>query len=74
MILLKSNIYVSKDLIFADEVLFRKFGKTMLSSRKAELKKIKETRFGARSIYILSVTARLTRCYLDPMSTTDLTF
>jgi len=42
--------------------------------RKEKLKKIKETRFGARSIYNLNVSTRLTLCYLDPMSKIDLTF
>ena len=42
--------------------------------REEKLKKIKEPRFGARSIYILSVSGRLTQRYLDLMSKTDVTF
>ena len=39
MILLKSNIYVSKDLNFAGEVLFRKFAK-QYSLQEREIEEI----------------------------------
>jgi len=42
--------------------------------RKEKLKKFKETRFGARSVYNLNVSTRLKICYLDPVSKIDLTF